>query len=68
MRDDLRRQIVTDYWDHIEFQTESMVMDWFVAYWRLADQILTDEDKKELLSYSSLTPEILHTILKVKPD
>ena len=53
-----------DYWSHIDLQTEGMVLDWFIAYWRLALQILPDMEKIELLSMVNLTPEILQHMIR----
>jgi len=41
-----------------------MVLDWFKAYWRLALQILPDDNKIELLSYVNLTPELLQHMIR----
>ena len=63
-RRELIEQITDDYWNHIDLQTEGMVLDWFKAYWRLALQILTDDNKIELLSYVNLTPELLQHMIR----
>ena len=60
----LIEQIDDDYWSHIDLQTEGCVLDWYKAYWRLALQILTDENKIELLSYVNLTPELLQHMIR----
>jgi len=60
----LIEQIDDDYWSHIDLQTEGMVLDWFKAYWRLALQILPDDNKIELLSYVNLTPELLQHMIR----
>ena len=60
----LVEQIHDDYWSHIDLQTEGMVLDWFIAYWRLALMILPDMDKIELLSMVNLTPEILQEMIR----
>ena len=59
----LSEQIVDDYWQHIDYQTEGMIMDWFVAYWRLAVMILPNDYLTYIQNLKSMTPERLQQII-----
>ena len=60
----LSEQIVDDYWSHIELQTEGCIMDWFVAYWRLAVMILPNDYLTYIENMKSMTPERLQQIIQ----
>ena len=60
----LTEQILDDYWSHVDLQTEGMLLDWYIAYWRLALQILSDDYKIEMLSMVNLTPELLQKMIR----
>ncbi len=64
LRKTLSEQVYDDFWSHIEFQQEGCIMDWFVAYWRLAMMFLSEEDIEYIANMKSMTPERLQQIIR----